>query len=354
MFGHLSVTRILIAIILVNVAIAAALYFTGAQVSTALSGLLPGKFGASLGPDMTGNHLAAALVLFLDALIFHVFGFGALLRASRHALLIGPDRIERLLGHTAGLSREDVAATSFAVAEEQKSEIGVLRTGRSLVWIGGILLLLAFPAVCFTYAHADAGGTPLLANSGTAIANGALAAKDAGMFTVDQLAGAILLDIPAIYKWHATSVGPNDAHAGLKAFALLFHILVKLVVLASIFALWRGAQLRSYVLRMAGPEEKLSPHDGLPASGAHHDDHAADHHEHGNGHDEHADHGHDGAHGQDGHGHDDHSGHGDDHADHGHGAHDDHGHGDQTHDNHGHDDHAPAAHGHDDHGHGHH
>jgi len=252
MSRHLSITRFLSVVLLLDVALIALVAFTGAKSAAILSGVLPGKFGPGMGPLMTGNHLLGALIVNLDALLFLAAGFAVLLNASRRALMIGAGGIARLLAGTAGLSREDIAATSFAVAEEQKSEIHVVHTGRNLVWIGAVLLLLAFPAVCFTWAKADSAGAPLLRDAGGAVANAAVTVEDVAVFAADQLADAVLLDVPRVYKWHATSLTPGENHRWLKPFVLLYHILDKLIVLATLFAAWRSGHLRAYLLGMGG------------------------------------------------------------------------------------------------------
>ncbi len=157
-----------------------------------------------------------------------------------------------MLRGTAGLSREDIAATSFAVAEEQKSEIRKVHTGRTMVWIGAVLLLLAFPAVCFTYAQADIKGAPLLTDAGGTVANTALSIEDSAVFAADQFLDAVLLDIPRVFDWHLTSLRPGRNHGWLRPFVLLYHILDKFIVLATFFAAWRGGHLRSFILQAAG------------------------------------------------------------------------------------------------------
>jgi hypothetical protein len=254
MSKHISVTRFLSAVLLLDLVLLVAVSVTGAHVDMFLEKLLPGTFGPSMGPHMTGNHLLCALLLFVDSLLFLAAGFLLLLGAAGHGLMIGASGFARLLKDAAGLSREDITAASFAVAEEQKAEIRRVHTGRNLMWIGAVLLLLAFPAVCFTYAQADIGGQPLLQDAGGTIANAALSVEDAVVFAADQLADAVLLDVPRVFQWHLSSLQPGHHHTWLRPFVLLYRILDKLVVLASIFAVWRGGHLRAYVLQMAGNE----------------------------------------------------------------------------------------------------
>ena len=150
MSNHFSFARFVSAVMLLDIILIASVSFSGLHADSLLSSVLPGNFGPGMGPHMTGNRLLGALALGLNALLFLGAGFLSLLGASRQALIIGSGGVWRLLYGTAGLSRQDIAATSFAVAEEQKSEIRKLRAGRDLVRIGAVLLLLAFPAICFT------------------------------------------------------------------------------------------------------------------------------------------------------------------------------------------------------------
>jgi hypothetical protein len=57
-----------------------------------------------------------------------------------------------------------------------------------------------------------------------------------------------------VFDWHLSSLRPGHHHMWLKPFVLLYHILDKLIVLASFFAAWRSGNLRAYVLQMAGVE----------------------------------------------------------------------------------------------------
>jgi hypothetical protein len=260
---HISVMRFLSAVLLLDILLIGAVSVTGTNATALLSHLLPGTFGPGMGPHMTGNHLFGAIIVFVNSLLFLVAGFLMLSSMESHALMIGSGGIARLLRSRASLAQEEIAATSFAVAEEQKTEIHRVHTGRNLVWIGAVLLLLAFPAVCFTYARADINGEPLFQDTGGAVSNAALSAEDAVVFAADQLADAVLLDVPRVFQWHLTSLQPGRHHSWLRPFVLLYHILSKLVVLASLFAVWRGGQLRAYALQVAGLENTMPMRAGF-------------------------------------------------------------------------------------------
>jgi hypothetical protein len=139
------------------------------------------------------------------------------------------------------------------------------------VGIGAVLLLLAFPALCFTYAQADAKGAPLLRDANSPLANAALTVRDSALFGADQVLDAVLLDIPRVYDWHVSPLRAGQEHAWLRPAVLAFHILAKLIVLALLYAAWRGTRLRAHALALAVPAAvPMTMRDAPPAANDHH------------------------------------------------------------------------------------
>lgn len=223
MAGPFSITRFVSAVMLLDIVLLALVSFSGTQADVVLARLLPGDFGPGMGAEMTGNRLLGALIVLFNAVLFLGAGFAVLLRVLR------------------------------AMAEEQASSLRAIRTGRSLVGIGAVLLLLAFPALCLTYAQADAKGAPLLRDANGPVANAALTVTDAALFGADQVLDAVLLDIPRVYDWHVSPLRAGQEQAWLRPAVLAFHILAKLIVLALLYAAWRGARLRAHALALAVP-----------------------------------------------------------------------------------------------------
>jgi hypothetical protein len=253
MASHLSITRFISAVMLLDIVLLALLSFSGTEADAVLAGLLPGHFGPGMGTAMTGNRMLGALILLLNALAFVGVGFNTLLRASRHGLVAGSGGVWRLLYGTAGQSRNDIATASLALVEDQRSEIHKLLAGRTLIVIGAVLLLLAFPALCFTYAQADAKGASLLRDADGPVANAAITAGHAVLFGADQFLDSVLLDVPRVYDLHLSPLRPAADHAWMRPLVLGFHILAKLIVLALLYAGWRIGKLRGFARNMVIP-----------------------------------------------------------------------------------------------------
>ena len=173
--GNLPILRIVTVILFLDAALAAWASIAGSGASVVLPHLLPGQFGPGLA--FSGNQLFYAVIVYLSAVIILGLGLFILMRAAGNTILIGPDRFNGLLSRVAGLSREDIAATHYAVSEEQKEELDILHHGRLTVWLGGALLLLGFAEIIFTFAAANPAGAPLLQQGAGAIANHAVTAQ---------------------------------------------------------------------------------------------------------------------------------------------------------------------------------
>ncbi len=286
---------------------------------------LPGRFGVTASPDLSGNTLFYALLLLVDSALFLIFGVGGTWHALWAGLRISPRKMRWFLHERAGLASDISGVVAVAVQEEEKEELEYLGHARFLLWVGLILFVVALPAVCLTYTHAAPNGAAIFENSGKPIANSAVTNDMVERFTVDQLAGGLLLDIPEIFHLRATPVETNGANLLLGLLVLFYRTLVGFGVLLLIVGIRRASALRSYAMEVAMPVADIVAMEPVLQDGH-------GHHDHDHGHEDHGDHGHGG------------------HEDHGHGGHDDHGHEDHGHGDHGGGDHVGDAVSHDDHG----
>jgi hypothetical protein len=349
-----------------------------------MSSFLPGTFGGSMSPDLSGNMLFLALLLLVNALLALVFGIGGTWHGLWAGLRISPRKMRWLLHERAGLASDISGIVAAAVQEEEKAEIAYIGHARGLLFVGLVLFALALPALCIAYTHAAPDSSPIFEQAGQTIPNGSVGQNTIVRFTVDQLAGGLLLDVPEIFHLRATPVETNGANLLLGLVVLLYRTLIGLGVLLLYIGMRRSAALRAFAMETPLPVAEIVAMEPVFQDGHGYDHHDRDHghdqgHDHGHGHDDHGghdEHHHDVEeapvhHHHEEHVHhetrDDHHGHADDDAgsddadengeeahDHGH---EDHGHGDHTsHDAHGHDDDGhDAHHGHDDdHQHGHH
>ena len=340
-------------------ALAAIIYFHADWLSV----VLPGRFGVGAGPEFTGNYFAASLILLLTALLIVVPSLFALMSRLSHGVLLAPKQLQNWL-------HDDGAVA--VLAEEQESERTHLRALNRYFLLGALLLALAGAFGSYSYARANAAGSPIFQNEKGALSNQAVTAHDAALFTLDQIVSGVGIGIPDQYGLHTAPVTFSSGNALYKALVMIFRLLWLAIILVALFAASRRAALKSYVAGAAtmvladvaaAHEEAVAHqpvlHEDVHTLGHHHDAHAhAEHAQTEEVEDLHAadevhdDHSND-AHGHDAHGHNAHSD--DGHGDHGLDAH---GHEANGHDAHGHDEShdkpADHGHGHGDHGHGHH
>ena len=296
-----------------------------------LPSVLPGAFGPAASPDLSGNMFFLALLLLGNAALFLIFGLGGTWHALWAGLRISPRKLRWLLHDRSGLASDISGVVAEAVQEEEKSELGYLGTARGLLLIGLLLLIVALPAVCIAYGKAAPTGAAMFETARAATANSAVSPDTVLRFTGDQLAGALLLDVPEIFHLRATPVETNSANILFAIFVLLYRTAIGFGVLVWFIATRRIGSLRSAAMEVAFAASEIIAMEPVLQDGHGHSEpvyHEHTHHETLPDSHEH--------HEPEHHGHDDH-------------AREDHGHSD-----HGHTDHGPEDHGHDaNHGHGH-
>jgi hypothetical protein len=311
---------------LINAALIGGFVYAILKRPDLLSSVLPGRFGAALSPDLSGNMLFLAILLLVDAALFLLFGLTGTSHGLFAGLRISPRKMRWLLHERVGLANDISGIVAEAVQEEEKDEIWYLGMTRGLLLIGLILFAASLPALCITYTHAAPNGVGIFENAGKPIANGAVSQDTVLRFTADQLAGGLLLDIPEVFHLRATPVETNGANLGLGALVVLYRALIGFGLLLWFVAGRRISSLRDFAMEVAMPAADIVAMEPVLQDG--------------HGYHDHNDHGHV-AHGQNSH----------DHADSA-PAPDDHGNREDT--NHGHGHHAPEEHIDTHHDHGHH
>lgn len=296
-----------------------------------LPSVLPGAFGPAASPDLSGNMFFLALLLLGNAALFLIFGLGGTWHALWAGLRISPRKLRWLLHDRSGLASDISGVVAEAVQEEEKSELEYLGAARSLLLIGLLLLIVALPAVCIAYGKAAPTGAAMFETARAATANSAVSPDTVLRFTGDQLAGALLLDVPEIFHLRATPVETNSANILFAIFVLLYRTAIGFGVLVWFIATRRIGSLRSAAMEVAFAASEIIAMEPVLQDGHGHSEpvyHEHTHHETLPDSHEH--------HEPEHHGHDDHA-----HEDH---SHTDHGHEDHGHDaNHGHE-HADDAH----------
>lgn len=264
MHRRFTLVRLLLAVILINtVLITLYVLDTSGSLKT-LSAILPG-FGEG---TKWGNYLFLSFLFVINAVLVLGTGLAVVIPALLDRLSISPSRLKGILTNRAGVSGSACEAVVAAVRDEQEEERQQLLGGRWVFRIGALFFVVAFPALCFSYAHADDHGTPLFVHAGThdPIANGSVEFNDVMTYTADQLLGAVAFDAPEIYEIRFSPLNHNLANPWLPTVAFLFRVIVGLILVTGLLAIYRGAVLGSYVRKPEAAPPKLSePEHAEPA-----------------------------------------------------------------------------------------
>jgi hypothetical protein len=200
--------------------------------------VLPGRF--ETGVNASGYWVFFSLVLLVNALTVLLAGFVLVFPALFDAPL-DARKIADLLDR-AGISEDSKQACLTAVGEQVATSRATLNVGRAILISGAMFLILAFAAVSATMAHA-LDGASMFVNAAGPVANASITTEQIWRFTGDQIAGAVMLDIPEIYNWHFGELA-NDTQSRLFTdFVFAFRAVLGWVSLATIITLTRGLRL---------------------------------------------------------------------------------------------------------------
>lgn len=235
--------QLLLVFVAVNTVIFLMLVTSMTSETPWLARVLPGQFGA--GVNSSGYWVFFALVLLVNALTVLIAGLVLLLPALRDGAHADEKRLSKHLADRAGLSDESKEAVLSALREDVVSAQYQVTVGRLILIAGMIFLVLAFAGVSLSFARAIPDGNMFEASyaerlaydsSGGAKRNGDVAMDGVESFTADQIAGAVLLDIPEIYDWHFGALVNNPKNGLFTHFVFAFRALLgftALLLLAS-------------------------------------------------------------------------------------------------------------------------
>jgi hypothetical protein len=250
MTHRFTLVRLLLVVILINTVLITLFVIDITSGSKWLSQILPGNFGVG---DQSGwgNYVFLSLLLLINAVLVLGTGLGLMIPTLLDRLAISPRRLKGILTNRAGVSGVACEAVVSAVREEQEAERQQLVASRWVFRIGVLFFLLAFPALCFSYAHADPNGVSLFANAETdaALPNGDVKLNDILTYTGDQALGAVALDAPEIYRIRFSPITHNINNPWMPTMAFLFRALLGLILITGLMAIFRGNVLRSYTAR---------------------------------------------------------------------------------------------------------
>jgi hypothetical protein len=264
MAHRFTLVRLLLAVILINTVLISLFVFDIAGDTNWLSEILPGRFGVGTGSGFWGNYVFLSLLFLINAVLILGTGFAVVIPALLDRLVISPSRLTGILTNRAGVSGAACEAVVTAVRTEQEAERQQLLAGRWVFRLGALFFVLAFPALCFSFARADAGGTPLFADAHGPVANANVQFNDVITYTADQVFGAVALDAPEIYAIRFSPLTHNLDNAWMPTVAFLFRAVVGLILITGLLAVFRGRVLRAYTQK-SEPSPTPRPAEPAPA-----------------------------------------------------------------------------------------
>lgn len=264
MTHRFTLVRLLLIVILINTALITLFVIDISSGSRWLSSILPGKFGVG---DQSGwgNYVFLSLLLLINAVLVLGTGLGLMIPTLLDRLAISPTRLKGILTNRAGVSGSACEAVVSAVRDEQEAERQQLLASRWVFRIGALFFILAFPALCYSYAHADGKGVPLFADAKThmTVSNETVTIRDVVSYTGDQAFGAVALDAPEIYEIRFSPITHNRDNPWMPTGAFLFRAILGLILITGLLAIFRGSVLRSYTqpreTRAPRPVEEPAP-----------------------------------------------------------------------------------------------
>jgi hypothetical protein len=219
--------RLLLVFVAINTILALVLVTSMTSAHPWLANVLPGRF--ETGVNGSGYWVFFSMVLMINALAVVLAGavmiFPLMLDSPPH-----PRRIESLLdrANVTGEAREASLKAAQAEAAAAGTQISI---GRIILLVGAVFLTLGFTAVTTTVVHA-------LPYS-QMFENG----DQLWRFTGDQLAGALVLDVPEIYDWHFGNLANYTDNSIFAGFVFAFRAILGWVGLMTVMTLVRGLRM---------------------------------------------------------------------------------------------------------------
>ena len=197
-----------------------------------LARVLPGQFGA--GVNSSGYWVFFALVLLVNALTVLAAALVLLLPAMRDGAHADEKRLGRHLADRAGLSDDSRESVLGALREEAASSQHQIAAGRLILVAAMVFLVLTFAGVSISFARAIPDGAMFQPKG-----NAEISMNDVELFSLDQIAGAVLLDAPEIYDWRIGALTNNPRNALFTNFVFLFRTLLGVMALLLLASLLR-------------------------------------------------------------------------------------------------------------------
>jgi len=239
MSKHFNGIRILLVFVGINLLMFLMLMTSMTSAHPWLARVLPGHF--ETGVNSSGYWVFFALVLLVDAATVMLAGLALLLPAMWDGTATEERRLARHLVDRGGVSESAKDSIFVAMREEVVAAHSQIVVGRTILIAGMIFLVFAFFAMSLSFARAQPDGT-MYANDAGPVQNVTVRAFDIERFTMDQVAGAALLNAPDIYGWHFATLKNNAARPVYTNFVFTFRAVTGFVLLLIVISLVRRGE----------------------------------------------------------------------------------------------------------------
>jgi hypothetical protein len=204
-----------------------------------LAYVLPGRF--ETGVNSSGYWVFFSLVLLVDAVTVLFAGLVLLLPAMREGAALDEQRLARHLVDRGGLSEEAKDSVLVAMREEVLFASSQIFIGRFVLFIGALVLAVAFFTVSLSFARALPNAEMFL-NAGGPVQNSEVSLGAIEAFTADQIAATALLGAPEVYDLHFGTLTNNTENEPFSHFVFAFRTVLGLVLLLIVISFLRRGQ----------------------------------------------------------------------------------------------------------------
>jgi hypothetical protein len=246
--------RLLLVFVATNAAMILMLVSSMGSEHPWLAYVLPGDFQS--GGNNSGYYVFFSLWLLVDAVMSLGVALFMLVPALGKVTAVDLRYIGQLMLGRENISESARGAVLDAVRGEAASVRLELFWGKIVLLVGAFFLVLAFVTMTFSFTRAlpqsrmftsqcvaeEIACIP--AGPGQIVDNHHVRGRNVTMFTVEQIAGAVLLDIPEIYGWHIGSLSNDTANLLFDHFIFVFRTLFGFEILMLIVSILSGRQMR--------------------------------------------------------------------------------------------------------------
>lgn len=265
--------NLFIGVVLLNAVLIGLFFYLSAKQPWLPSALFPGKFGPGIALEYTGNLVVLSLLLLINALAITIVGFKDCLHAMWAGMRLSPKVMRRFLNEKAGLAPDISGVVAAAVQEEEKLELTYIDRAGWVLRVGLVLFALAMPSLAISLARADAGGPPMFATIDLKpVANNTVSNEEIWRFTGDQVAGALLLDVPEVFHLRFSAVEANTQNFLFPLLIVIYRTVIGFGLLLSIVATMRMRALWRYAMEVAMPVRDIVAMEPALAAGRKHEE----------------------------------------------------------------------------------